>query len=222
MASGSSVGVFVGVSLFLLSIPLVIFMLRDSARPIPKRGCWLPLLVIVLGVGVSNIERSLIRSIAQPYRIPSSSMEPTLRPGDRLMVARHPYWFASPQRGDIVAFRTEVFLSDFRPDVDCFLKRIVGLPGEEISIQDGRIIADGKTIRSSFHFASKEYAPSPYGFYLTEEGESLQIPEGYYFVIGDNVDNSFDGRTFGPIPRESIFGKVSSIWWPPERIGPVD
>lgn len=167
--------------------------------------------------------------IAEPYRIPSGSMEPTLigderiGRGDRVFVnkwiygVRYPFlnkriWYgAPPQRWDIVVFKTV----EKNAEHPTLVKRIVGMPGEHIQIRDGKVYADGIALELPVTMSQdiRYTTMSQYG--VRPEEEFSRVPEGHYLVLGDNSANSRDGRFFGWLPNEHIVGRVSCIWWPP-------
>ena len=164
--------------------------------------------------------------VVNPYRIPSSSMEPTLhcaRPGsgcearfsDRVLANRFIYHFRSPHRGDIVVFQTPP-RTELPPPRGCgtggtFVKRVVGLPGETIEGRSGRVLVDGKPL------------DEPYLDQLARDGITpfarRRIPDDEYFMMGDNRGQSCDSREWGPVPRAKIIGEVFAVYWPPQRIG---
>ncbi len=172
-------------------------------------------------------------AIAEPYRIPSGSMETTLHGdprfgrGDRVFVnkwvygLRYPFmnkriWEGQPpQRWDIVVFKT------VEPDAihKTLVKRIVGMPGEYIQIRNGKIFADGKEVPLSPALPEDIYYTTPLdGPYGVQDSEKFaRVPAGHYLVLGDNSAHSRDGRYFGWLPKEHIVGRVASIWWPPPR-----
>jgi signal peptidase I len=174
--------------------------------------------------------------IAEPYRIPSGSMEPTLHGderigrGDRVFVnkwiygVRWPFmnkrlWQGSPpQRWDIMVFKTV----EENALHGTLVKRIVGMPGERIHIQDGKIYANGQPLETPKSMPEVYYTSPPPGFSnmmygVRTEDEYAVVPEGHYLVLGDNSASSRDGRFFGWLPNENIVGRVACIWWPPQR-----
>lgn len=195
----------------------------------------------------------LLRSfVAEPFRIPSSSMEPTLEEGDLILVSKFAYGIrlpvlnrlvvdlGTPERGDVVVFR---FPQDPRQD---YIKRVVGLPGDEIVYIDKRLYVNGELVQEE----SLGPALTEEGFEVVEYGEKLGevehriykmprrhdprrfdivVPEGRYFVMGDNRDNSNDSRGWGFVPDENLVGRAFLIWmnwrvgeWPEwNRIGTV-
>ncbi|NLJ38363.1 MAG: signal peptidase I [Candidatus Atribacteria bacterium] len=143
----------------------------------------------------------IIQFVVQSFYIPSSSMEPTLVPGERVLVAKFYYRITEPQRGDIIVFRYPI---DNRKNL---IKRVIGLPGEKIKISNGMIYVNGEPLQGD-KFGRTYY---DYGFY--GEGEKT-VPEDSYFVLGDNSLNSDDSRFWGYVPRKNILGRAFLIYWP--------
>jgi len=158
--------------------------------------------------------------ILQPFRIPSTSMVPTLVVGDRLMVNKLSYGaivpfssyrlpgFSKPKRGDIVVFRSP---EDRKKD---FIKRLVGIGGEKVEIKFGDIYINGKLITDPVIKNIYYYNRGTYG----EVNKSITVPIGYYFVLGDNSGSSSDSRFWGFVPQEDVVGKAEFLYWPPTRI----
>ncbi len=145
--------------------------------------------------------------IGRAFKIPSSSMSPTLQNRDRIFVNRFTYRFSKPQRGDIVVF---IYPGDKKRD---FIKRVIGLPGETVEIRDQRIFIDGEPIDNPSAISTNIYWNiGPYG-----QGE-IEVPENAYFVLGDNSRNSQDSRYWGFVPYENLRGKAFLIYWPIRRI----
>jgi signal peptidase I len=135
------------------------------------------------------------------------SMQPTLETGQRLVVYRLAYVFSEPERGDVV-----VFHSPLNPD-DNLVKRIIGLPGEIVSIQDGHIYIDGELLEEP------DFIPEPY------YSGTWEVPEGHYFVLGDNRNASNDSHGWGeaaPIAAEEIIGRAWISYWPPDQWGVIE
>jgi len=159
----------------------------------------------------------------QIYKIPTNSMVPTLKPGDKIFVSKLVYGpkipFTSlripgirkPKRGEVIVF---VPPCDRRK---AYVKRLIGLPGEHIVIKDGNIYINGKLITQ----------PNIANHYYYNEGEECKytdvvVPQGKYFVLGDNSISSFDSRFWGFVDEKDIIGKAIFIWWPPKRIGIIE
>ena len=160
--------------------------------------------------------------VAKPYRIPTSSMEPTLhcaKPGawcegrfdDRVIANRVAYRFGDPKRGQIVVF-TAPRAADRcgrQGGGSTFVKRIVGLSGETVSERDGVIYIDGKRLVEPY------VEPSRRGH---ESGSWPRVAKDRYFVVGDNRVHSCDSRAWGTVPRSSLIGPVMLTYWPPSRL----
>lgn len=138
----------------------------------------------------------------QIFYIPSGSMEPTLMPGDRVLVSKIDYHFVPIQRFDVIVFRYPV-----DPSKD-FIKRVIGLPGDTVQEKDGVIYINGQKLVEN-HPMYKDNFSYP----------ATKVPENYYFVLGDNRGNSDDSRFWGFVPKQNIIGKAWFIIWPPGRIG---
>ena len=123
-------------------------------------------------------------------------MEPHIYDGNLFMVVKAAYWFEDPGRGDVI-----VFLYPLDPQQK-FVKRVIGLPGETIECKGGIVYIDGKPIEE------------PYVQGTTSEFNATEVPEGYYFVMGDNRQNSADSRSWGFLPREDIIGRAYFVYWP--------
>ena len=159
--------------------------------------------------------------IAKPYRIPSASMEPTLhcakpadgcqsRVSDRVIANRLVYRFHEPERGDIIVFTTPPQVKAACQASGTFVKRIVGLPGEAVSMRAGHVFINGD------HLSEPYLRPASRGL---ESGSWPRNPSNGYFVLGDNRARSCDSRRWGVVPRESIIGRAEVTYWPPTRIG---
>ncbi|HEX8751869.1 MAG TPA: signal peptidase I [Solirubrobacterales bacterium] len=175
--------------------------------------------------------------VVKPYQIPSESMEPTLDVGQRVLVNRFIYHFQEPAIGDIVVFHPPAGADE---GAECgvtvkgqqpinvgepcpkptdeessqnFIKRIVAVPGDTLSIKDGHPVVNG---------AEKKDEP-----YIRPCGASeacnlpktITIPPGYFFMMGDNRGASDDSRFWGPVPKSWIIGEAFATYWPPDRIG---
>ena len=175
---------------------------------------------LVTIVGAIAIVLAIKTCVVNPYRIPSSSMEPTLhcaRPGpgceasfsDRVLACRFCYHFTSPKRGDIVVFKTPPLAAVRCGEGGTFVKRLIGLPGETLEEKNGYVYIDGKRLNEPYiqqgRRDSRSYGP-------------LVIPKGQYFMMGDNRAQSCDSREWGTVPRANLIGKVFATYWPPSRI----
>ena len=167
--------------------------------------------------------------IVEAFWIPSASMVPTLKYGDRVLVNKFIYRFTEPERGDVVVFKSveggrlppeenpiERIIGFFRDDGadraprQDLIKRVVGVPGDEISVRGGRLFVNGEPQREPY--VNKKYPDR--SFYAP-----TTVPEGHVFAMGDNRANSQDSRIFGPVPKENIEGEAFLRFWPPGRVG---
>ena len=133
-----------------------------------------------------------------PYRVPSRSMAPTVNPGQIVIVRAGYYRRHQPQRGEIVVFFHE-------GDGNSWIKRVVGLPGESIAIEDGVVSIDGRELVESY--VVRENATTDY----SREMALTKVPQDSYFILGDNRDNSEDARINGPTSGDVLVGKVVKI-----------
>ena len=167
----------------------------------------------------------LIRSyIVESRYIPAGSMEPTLQINDRLMIDKLKYRFSEPLRGDIVVFNpTETLLEQgFK---DAFIKRIIGLPGERVEIKQGSVYINNQRLQESYIAKSDLTLVEACGTSSNREepflSKTVVIPNGSYFVLGDNRNNSYDGRCWGLVQKQEIIGKAAKIFWPFGRSGNI-
>jgi signal peptidase I len=177
--------------------------------------------IITIG-GAVLIVLALKAWVVNPYRIPSSSMEPTLHcarpaPGcearfsDRVLANRFVYRFRKPKRGEIIVFKTPPEAKARCGAGGTFVKRLIGLPGETVSERNGRVFVDGKPLVERYIEASRR----------DHRTATWHVPKGRYFFMGDNRSQSCDSRDWGPVPRDRIIGKLIVLYWPPDRVGTV-
>ena len=151
---------------------------------------WVPMFVIVIAV-VFVLTQFVIINV----RVPSGSMENTIMTKDRLIGFRFSYWFDEPQRGDIILFSYPV------DEKQTYIKRVIGLPGETVEIRDGKIYIDG-----SSEPLEEDYLKETWTW--ENDGYTFKVPEGCYFVLGDNRNDSEDGRFWAQIALNE--GKAST------------
>jgi signal peptidase I len=174
---------------------------------------------IVTIAGAIAIVLAIKAWVVNPYRIPSSSMEPTLhcagsegceaRLSDRVLANRFIYRFRDPRRGEIIVFNTPP-----QAEAQCgaggtFVKRLIGLPGEVWSEKNGYVYIDGKRLNEPYIKPDRRD---------TDTHGARKLGKGMYFMMGDNRASSCDSRVWGPVPRKNLIGEVFATYWPPNRI----
>ena len=143
--------------------------------------------------------------LAQATRVEGYSMEPTLHGQERLVIEKLSFHFRPPERGDIVVLR----VPDYGKEM--LIKRVIGLPGDTISVENGHVIINGEPLDEGY------INGPPRGAY----GPTI-VPDDSVFVMGDNRNNSNDSRSFGPIPYDDIVGRAWIRYWPLQEIGIMD
>jgi signal peptidase I len=198
----------------------------NLSRPVRVALDWL--LTIA---GAILIVLALKAWVVNPYRIPSSSMEPTLHcakpaPGceagfsDRVLACRVCLDVSSPHRGQIIGFETPPLALVKCGAGGTFVKRLIGLPGETVK-EDGKGNIWIEPYRGdSFYKLKEPYVQAARRLADTSHfGHRWQVPLGSYFFMGDNRAQSCDSREWGSVPRKNLIGTVFFVYWPPNRIG---
>jgi signal peptidase I len=172
---------------------------------------------------VAVLAAILIRSfVFQPFFIPSGSMEPTLKVGDRVLVNKLSYDLHGVHRGDVVVFKKPP--DDTTPGITDLIKRVVGLPGEIISARNGQVYINGRLLPEPWLPKVDQGVTTfpPTGSIPgcgAIAGGGCLIPAGEYFMMGDNRTDSSDSRIIGPIPKRLFIGKAFVRVWPLSRLG---
>lgn len=187
------------------------------------------LLIVAVALGLALAIQALL---VKPFRIPSESMVPTLAVGERVLVDRITPYFSDPDRGDIVVFHPPLGSetgacgapkeqgqacaqpTDEESEMN-FIKRIVGLPGDELTVVDGIVHVDGRPLDEPYLRTDAPCAGLP----TCNLTEPITVPPGHFFMMGDNRDQSADSREWGPVPEEWLIGEAFLTYWPPDRIG---
>ena len=184
---------------------------------------------VVTIAGAIAIVLAIKAWVVNPYRIPSSSMEPTLHcarpaPGceastsDRVLANRFIYHFRSPRRGEIVVFKTPKLALEACGSQGTFVKRLIGLPGEVWEERSGFVYINGKKLNEPYVKADRRDHDS-YGLMdIPPRHTYIRIPKNYYLMMGDNRSSSCDSRRWGLVPRKNLIGPVFATYWPPSRI----
>jgi len=172
--------------------------------------------------------------VVKPYEIPSASMEPTLQIGQRVLVDRIGSHFSSPSVGDVIVFHPPTSETCVNPgqgedpagaaassacdsvqhshSSQTYIKRVVGMPGDHLSIRDGHVYRNGR--RESDPYAQPCLGAAECNFPAT-----ITVPPGDYYMMGDNRPDSLDSRFWGPVPKAWIIGQAFMTYWPPSRVG---
>jgi signal peptidase I len=159
---------------------------------------------IVISAVVSIL---IIMFLYQPVRVEGTSMLPRLEDHDRLFINKFVYRISAIHRGDVVVFHYP------RDPEKSYIKRVIALPGDRLSIDRGQVWVNGKKV-------NENYVPDEY-----RDSRSLAetvIPEDTYFMMGDHRSISSDSREFGPVDRELIYGKAVFVYWPTKDAGVVE
>jgi signal peptidase I len=183
--------------------------------PWPTIVDWVVTIVVAVGAVLA-----IKAWVVNPYRIPSSSMEPTLhcaRPengclagySDRVLANRFIYHFRDPHRGDIVVFNTPQKAFQECGAGGTFVKRIIGLPNDTVTERNGTIFINGQKLNEPYVPASER----------DDRDGTWHVRAGTYFMMGDNRAQSCDSRQWGSVPRSDLIGPVFAVYWPPQRIG---
>jgi len=146
-----------------------------------------------------------LRFTVQSYTVVMSSMEPNFQDGECIMVNKLSYRSSGPQRGDVIIFDPP-FDSEYP-----FIKRVIGLPGETVEINDGKVAINGTPLEEN------EYIAAQPGYTMSAQ----EVPENEYFVLGDNRNYSNDSHNGWTVLRDNIIGKAWFTYWPPSKLGVV-
>lgn len=185
---------------------------ENSDKLVTKVGFWTSIKENFSIVAIGLILAVLIRIfIAEPRFIPSESMLPTLSIGDRLVVEKVSYYFTPPHDRDIVVFTPPPQLQILGYDRDqAFIKRIIAHAGEVVEVKEGIVYVNDKPQQENYILETPNYNLN-----------SIVVPEGYVFVMGDNRNNSNDSHIWGFLPQENIIGKAIFTFWPPQHLGKI-
>ena len=172
------------------------------------KAWWENTQILVIAVILALLIRSFV---AEPRFIPSDSMTPTLQVGDRLVVEKISYRLHPPQFGDIIVFDPPPQLQKLGYAKDqAFIKRVIGQPGQTVEVRDSKVFIDNQPLSEPYIAAPPRYILKP-----------VQIPEGEFFVMGDNRNNSNDSHVWGFLPQENIIGRAWVRFFPFDRVSLV-
>lgn len=142
--------------------------------------------------------------IAQPHKVSGASMFPNFKDGDFIITDKLTYKLAEPKRGDVVVFKNP------RDESEDFIKRIMGLPGDRIKVENGHVYINGKMVNEGF---LKSDVVTPGGSFM-HEGQEIVVQPGEYIAMGDNRQHSSDSREWGFVTKQEIIGRVFLRYWP--------
>lgn len=148
----------------------------------------------------------IIVFLYQPVRVEGTSMLPNLEDQDRLFINKLAFRVGEVQRGDVVVFQYP------RDHTKSYIKRVIGLPGDRVAIDHGRVVVNGRPLVESY---------VPARFTDDRSQPVITIPANEFFVMGDHRSISSDSRDFGPVDRELIYGKAAFVYWPMDQAGVV-
>jgi signal peptidase I len=145
----------------------------------------------------------VIRFAVQNFNIEGHSMEPGLHDQELILVDKWTYLFHPPSRGDVI-----VFIAPPQPSQD-YIKRVIGVPGDVITIQNSTVIVDGVALKETYIDPRNQG-----GTYEAKHIFNMPVPPNEYFVLGDNRANSSDSRVWGFVPKQNIIGRAALVYWP--------
>lgn len=145
--------------------------------------------------------------IVQPVKVEGTSMQPRLLDQERIFVNKFIYHFSNIGRGDIVVFWYP------KDPTKSFIKRVVGLPGENVEVRSGVVFINGKPL-------PEQYVTAEYFDYASYPPQT--VPPGSYYVLGDHRNSSNDSRHWGTVPSENVFGKAVFRYWPVSKLGLIN
>jgi signal peptidase I len=198
------------------------FWTDDDPEPTPARSIQSQIRTsmewVAVAIGALVVALLIKAFLLQAFYIPSASMEPTLHENDRVLVNKLSYRVGDLQRGDVIVFEKPEGVGG---DIDDFIKRVIGLPGETVSFSGGSVFIDGSELSESYI----DGVPTNSGAIMNgcanapAVADTCVVPEGMVFVLGDNRGSSQDSRYFGPIDDDTIVGRAFLKVWPIGDIG---
>ncbi len=156
---------------------------------------------LVISLAVSAF---IILFLYQPVKVEGTSMLPGLQDQERIFINKFVYHFESVARGDVVVFRYP------RDPAKSYIKRVIGMPGDHILIERGRVYVNGRRLAESY---------VPRDFIDGRSYPEVVVPDHSYYVLGDHRSMSNDSREFGPVDESYIYGKAVFVYWPVEKLG---
>ena len=177
----------------------------ESQVPVQEKTNWKQFVLDLLEtVGLAVVLFLIINTLSARVRVDGFSMLPTLQDGEFVLVNKLAYHTGTPVRGDIIVFQS---ITEKNLDL---IKRVIGLPGDQIVIGGGRVSINGQILDEPYIAAAPNYSGR------------WKVPDGYLFVLGDNRNDSSDSHAWGFLPTQNVIGKALLIYWPPNKWAMVD
>jgi len=179
----------------------VVETVTEPPREKKSSGFWRFLLDILETIALSALLFLAINAVSARIRVDGFSMEPTLRNGEFVIVNKLAYQLGEPDTGDVIVFHYP------RDPEQEYIKRVIGLPGDQVEVNNGQVYVNGEQIQEPYIAAPPRYQ------------SRWEVPESSLFVLGDNRNNSSDSHNWGPVPMENVIGKALFVYWPPDQWG---
>ncbi|MCB9782933.1 MAG: signal peptidase I [Candidatus Omnitrophica bacterium] len=180
-----------------------------------SRSTWVGSILVALAFNAISF---IFAIVFASYYIPSPSMMDTLRINDRVFVNQFAYLNTPPRVGDLVVFNVPEDIPNIDPEKPVWIKRVVGVGGDRVSIVEGRLHLNGKPVEEPEFFRINTYRAN---LHRGDPFQETLVPEGELLLFGDNSANSYDGRYWGTVPEENLIGKVVFRFWPISRFGTI-
>lgn len=171
---------------------------ENSSQPKQKKSSFV--LEMLQTLIMALVFYFLIDSFFPRVRVENISMKPTLQPGELLLVNKLSYKLGEPRHGDVVVFHYPA-----NPTED-YIKRVIGLPGDDVRVENGKVYVNGQALDEPYIAASPSYTGS------------WTVPPDSFFVLGDNRNQSSDSHSWGFVPRENMVGKALIVYWPLDQV----
>ncbi len=176
----------------------------ENVAPAGGTSIWRFVLDVFETIVLSVLLFLAINGVSARIRVDGFSMEPTLLNGEFVIVNKMAYTIGEPTTGDVIVFHYP------RDPEQEFIKRVIGLPGDEVRISAGQVYINDQALAEPYIAAPPRY------------DSQWQVPEQSLFVLGDNRNNSSDSHNWGPVPLENVIGKAVIVYWPPSNWGLIE